>query len=124
VAREPQVADPWSSFFFQFLGVGWDRVHLVRRPLIGLLYQPWIIDEHREFGGMTIGVGNWSARKKPTPIPFYPPKKHITRPGLEPGPPPRKLEANRLSYGAAFKVLKNIQNHSRIFLFPRCYCIL
>jgi hypothetical protein len=22
VAREPQVADPWSSFFFQFLGVG------------------------------------------------------------------------------------------------------
>jgi hypothetical protein len=31
--------------FFSFLGVGWDWVHLVRRPLIGLLYQPQMIDD-------------------------------------------------------------------------------
>jgi hypothetical protein len=27
-------------FFFWFLGVGWDWLHLVRWPLTGLLYQP------------------------------------------------------------------------------------
>jgi hypothetical protein len=31
----------WSSFFFfQFFRVRWDWVQLVRRPLIGQLYQP------------------------------------------------------------------------------------
>jgi hypothetical protein len=54
-----------------FLMVGWDWVHLVRRPLTGLLYQPRMIDD--EFGavnGMRIGRGNRSTPRKPTPVPL------------------------------------------------------
>jgi hypothetical protein len=35
-----------------------------------------------EFGGMKIGKGNRSTRRKPTPAPLY-----LIRPGFEPGPP-------------------------------------
>jgi hypothetical protein len=49
----------WSChFFFQFLGVGWDWVHLVHRPLTDRLYQPWMIDECVAVGGMRISRGN------------------------------------------------------------------
>jgi hypothetical protein len=34
------------SFFF-FLGVQWGWIHLVRRPLIDLLYQPQMTDEYK-----------------------------------------------------------------------------
>jgi hypothetical protein len=34
-----------QSHFFQIFGVGWDWVHLVRRPLFGLLYQPRMMDD-------------------------------------------------------------------------------
>jgi hypothetical protein len=62
--------------FFLFLGVRWDGVHLVRRPLIGLLYQPRMIhdDEYGAVGGMRIGRENRSTRRKPTPVPLYPPQ--------------------------------------------------
>jgi hypothetical protein len=44
--------------------------------------------EDGEFGGMKIGRGNRSTRRKPGPEPLCPPhKSHLTRPGLEPGPP-------------------------------------
>jgi hypothetical protein len=57
-------------------GVGWDWVHLVRGPLIGLLYQPRMIDDdddddHDECGavsGMRIGMGNPSTRRKPAQV--------------------------------------------------------
>jgi hypothetical protein len=55
--------------------VGWDWVHLVRRRLIGLLYQPQMIDD--ECGpvcGMRIGRGNRSTRRKPAPMPLCPPQ--------------------------------------------------
>jgi hypothetical protein len=70
-------------FFFGFLGWGWDWVYLVRRPLIGLLYQPRMIDD--ECGaviGMTIGRGNRSTRRKSAPVPLCPPQipHHLTRP--------------------------------------------
>jgi hypothetical protein len=55
-------------------GGGWDRVHLVRRPLLGLLYQPRMIDEHLAFGGMRIGKENRSTRRKPAPVPHCPPQ--------------------------------------------------
>jgi hypothetical protein len=61
--------------------VGWDWVHLVRRPLFGLLYQPRMInndydegddddngDECWAVGGMRLGRGNRSIRRKPTPV--------------------------------------------------------
>jgi hypothetical protein len=76
-------------FFFKFLAVGWDWVHLLRRPLIGLLYQPRMIDdaEYGAVGGMRIGRGNRSSRRKPAPVPLCQPQTHMTWAGIEPGPP-------------------------------------
>jgi hypothetical protein len=54
--------------------MGWDWVHLVRRTLIGLLYQPRMIDECRAIGGMRIGRGNRSTRRKPASVPLFPPR--------------------------------------------------
>jgi hypothetical protein len=47
--------------------VRWDRVHLVRRPLIGLFYQPRMIDKYGSFGGIRSGKGNpkYSEKKLP-----------------------------------------------------------
>jgi hypothetical protein len=43
---------------------------------IGLLYQPPMIDDGdcEAVGGMNIGRGNRSTRRKPAPTPFCPPK--------------------------------------------------
>jgi hypothetical protein len=61
------------SFFFKFLEVGWDWVHSVCRPLTGLLYQPRMRDdESGAVGGMRIGRGSRSTRRKPAPIPLWP----------------------------------------------------
>jgi hypothetical protein len=56
--------------FFQFLGVGWDWVHLLFLPLFGLLYQPLIIhnDECGAIGGIRIGKGNRRTRRNPAPV--------------------------------------------------------
>jgi hypothetical protein len=81
--------------------VGWDWVHLVLRPLFGLLYQPQMIDggDCRVIGGVKIDRGNWSTRRKPTPAPLCPP--HIPRdPGSNPGHRGGMPATNRLSYGA------------------------
>jgi hypothetical protein len=37
-----------------------------------------------EFGGLEIGRGNRSTRRKPTPAPFCPPQIPLARPELEP----------------------------------------
>jgi hypothetical protein len=61
--------------FFKFLVVGWDWVHFVRRPLIGLLYQPRMTDDEcGTVGGMRIGRGNRSTRRKSAPVPLSPPQ--------------------------------------------------
>jgi hypothetical protein len=47
----------------------------------GLLYQPWMIDDDDEcgaVGGMTVGRGNRSTRRKPTPVQFVHHKSHMT----------------------------------------------
>jgi hypothetical protein len=43
---------------------------------IDLLYQPQMIDDGDcgAFGGMRIGRGNRSTRRKPAPVPFCPPQ--------------------------------------------------
>jgi hypothetical protein len=57
------------------LSWGETGVHLVRRPLTGLLYQPRMIgDECRAVGGMSIGRGNRSTRRKPASVPLCPPQ--------------------------------------------------
>jgi hypothetical protein len=46
---------------------------LIRRPLIGLLYQPRMIDDVcGAVGGMRIGRGSRSTRRKLTPVPLCP----------------------------------------------------
>jgi hypothetical protein len=70
----------------KFLEVGWDWVHLVRRPLIGLLYPPRMIDdEYGPVGGIRIGRGNRSTWRKPVPMPLCPPQipHHLTRDGTQ-----------------------------------------
>jgi hypothetical protein len=60
---------------FYFLGMGWDRVHLVRRPRFGLLYQPKMVDDECvAVGGMIIDRGNQSTRRKPTHLLLCPPQ--------------------------------------------------
>jgi hypothetical protein len=81
--------------------VGWDWVHLARGPLTGLLYQPQMIDDERgAVGGMRIGRGNQSTRRKPAPVPLCPPQ--IPHDLAWPRTPDRrggKPATNRLSYG-------------------------
>jgi hypothetical protein len=76
-------------FSFSFLGWGENWVHLVRRPLIGLLYQPrMIVDECGAVGGMRIAT---LSTTNPT-LPDL---------GSKPGRRGGKPATNRLSYGAA-----------------------
>jgi hypothetical protein len=72
------------SFFF---GVGWDWVHFVRWPLIGLLYQPRMMTNVEqsvewELAGETEVLG-----ENVPQCHFVHQKSHMTWPGLEPGPP-------------------------------------
>jgi hypothetical protein len=48
--------------------MGWDWVHLVRRPLIGLLYQPRMTDDEFEaVGGIRIFQGKPKYSEKTCP---------------------------------------------------------
>jgi hypothetical protein len=52
-----------------------ETVHSVRRPLYDILYQPRIIDDEcGAGGGMRIGKGDHSTRRKPAPVPLCPPQ--------------------------------------------------
>jgi hypothetical protein len=69
----------------------------VLQPLTGLLYQPRIIGDCDcgEIGGMKIGWGNQSTRRKPAPAPFCPPQtqhdgRAIAQARLVAGFPPRR----------------------------------
>jgi hypothetical protein len=57
------------------ISLGWDWVHSVRRPLVGLLYQRRTMDndECEAVGGM-IGRGNRRTRRKPAPMPLCSPQ--------------------------------------------------
>jgi hypothetical protein len=60
----------FSNFNLSFLVWG------ATSPTTGLLYQPQMIEdgECRTVGGMRIGSGNRSTRRKPTAVPLYPPQ--------------------------------------------------
>jgi hypothetical protein len=63
---------PLFNFFFFNLCGG----TLGSAATTGLLYQPWMIGEGdcEEIGGMKIGRGNRSTRRKPAPAPLSPPQ--------------------------------------------------
>jgi hypothetical protein len=56
--------------FFKFLEVCWDWGHLVRRPIIGLLYHPRMIGEYGTFSGMRIGREAEALGEKTAPVPL------------------------------------------------------
>jgi hypothetical protein len=92
-----------------FLGVGWYLAHLVRRPLIIPLYQSRRIDDGEcgAVGGMRIGMGKWSTRRKPAPVTLCPPRiPHdlSSNPGRRCGKP----ATNHLSYGTACEFCPNV----------------
>jgi hypothetical protein len=75
-------------FAFCFMEWGETWVDLVRRPLIGLLYQPRMIDDDcGTVGGMRIVMKVMYSEKNPFPCHFLPPKSHMTWSGIEPWPP-------------------------------------
>jgi hypothetical protein len=97
-------------FYFFFLG----GVRLTLSPLgtsatVGLLYQPRMIDDDYEaVGGMRIGRGNRSTRRKPAPVPLFPPQiPHDLTWDRTPGRRGGKPATNRLSYGTALYFTKN-----------------
>jgi hypothetical protein len=49
---------------------------MVRQPLIGLLYQPWMIDDDEcgAIGGMRFGRENRSLQRKSASVPLCPPQ--------------------------------------------------
>jgi hypothetical protein len=79
-----------TTYIIYFLRWGWGWVHSVRRPLTGLLYQSWMIDDD-ECGAISvvrIGRGNRSTRRKPALVyHFVNHKSHMAWRGIEPGPP-------------------------------------
>jgi hypothetical protein len=64
------------TFFFSFLGLGWDLGPRGTSTTKWPLYQPWMIDDDEcgVVGGMRIGRGNRSTRRKPAPVPLCPPQ--------------------------------------------------
>jgi hypothetical protein len=75
----------------------WDWVHLLYRPLLGLLYQPRMINEYGAVDGMTICKEN----TYPSVIlSITNSTRHCL--GLNPGRRGWKPETNRLSYGTAY----------------------
>jgi hypothetical protein len=83
-----------------FRGLGWDRVHCVSRPAVGLLYLSRMTDEYGTIGGMRIGRRNRSTRRKSAPVPIFP----LQVPhGLIWDQRQAATVTNRLNYGTAFE---------------------
>jgi hypothetical protein len=82
----------WSDYKWEQLVIVLSGVRL--SPLgtattTGLLYHPQMIDDGDcgAIGGMKMGRGNRSTRRNPASVPLCHHKSHMTRIGLESGPP-------------------------------------
>jgi hypothetical protein len=93
--------EPVNLFFF-LVSLGGVRLSpIFTSATVGLLYQPRkIYDDYGTVGGMRIGRGNRSTRRKPAPVPLFPPQiPHDL--GSNPGRRSGKPATNRLSHGTA-----------------------
>jgi hypothetical protein len=88
-------------FFFWYSGSGVQLGPLgtaaTNRPIVPA---PGDYDDG-EIGGMIIGRENRSTRRKPAPVPLYPPQSPHADPDANPGRSGGKPATNRLSYGMA-----------------------
>jgi hypothetical protein len=74
-SRCNSINDTISSSVFFIVSLGGVRLSpLGTSATVGLLYQPLMIDECEAVGGMRIGKGNRSIRRKPAPVPLCPPQ--------------------------------------------------
>jgi hypothetical protein len=86
------------------MGGGWSPIRSTRHCATNMPILPAPGDyDDGEIGGM-IGGGNRSTRRKPAPVPFYPPQTPHACPGSNPGRRGGKPATNRLSYGTAPRV--------------------
>jgi hypothetical protein len=75
-------------FFFYLHSGGWSPiwVHSARRPLTGLLYLPRVIVTMKKLVEWMAGETEVLGENLPSRH-FFHHKSHLTRPGIEPGPP-------------------------------------
>jgi hypothetical protein len=104
------------SFFYSNSGGGGGGVQL--SPLATSATSGPIVPatgdyEDGEFGGMMIGRGKRSTRKRTTPVPLSSPQISHELTGREPG----KSATNRLSYGTAYICLLNYHNGSIFYIY-------
>jgi hypothetical protein len=93
----------YSFFVFRFFYWWGGTKSLGTAATSGLLYKPQMIDEDDggAIGGMKIGRGNRSTRRKPAPAPLCPPPiPHDQTQARTPGHRVGKPATNRFSYGA------------------------
>jgi hypothetical protein len=98
-----------SSFFFLVSLGGVILGPLGTSATVGLLYQPRMIDDdnYGAVGGMRIGRGNRSTRRKPAPVPLCPPQipHHLIWDRTR-----GKPATNHLSYGTASNAVTMVTN--------------
>jgi hypothetical protein len=107
-----------TGFFYILGGVRLNE-SLGTAASIDLLYQPRMIgdDDCGEIGGMKIGMGNRSTRRKPALVPLLSTINPTwLDPGLNPGRRSGKPATSRLSYGAALTqayVVPTLRRHEK-----------
>jgi hypothetical protein len=67
-----------------------------------------------ETGGMMIGKGNRSTRRKPAPLPLCPPQTPHACPDANPGRRGGKPATNRLSYGTSINITPTMERNLSI----------
>jgi hypothetical protein len=84
----------------------------------GLFYEPQMIDDGDcgAIGGMKIGRGNQSTRRKPAAAPFCPPQIPHDHPVLEPDRRGGNPATNHLSYGAAYHAVQYLLKFSPLLI--------
>jgi hypothetical protein len=92
-------------YYYYYYYYWWDGTKsLGTAAASGLLYEPQMIgeDDCGAIGGMKLGRGNQSTRRKPAPAPLCPPQiPHDQTRAQTPDRCSGKPATNRLSYGAA-----------------------